>query len=130
MCIASPASSRIRERHVNSQLRRLRARRYGEARAHYESALAIFREIGRTEAIAGLLHNLGTTAFLAGDPDAARGHLEESLRLQQTAGGRAIERLTHLSLGDIARAQGEAARAASGTGIDDCAQPRGVPQPG
>jgi tetratricopeptide (TPR) repeat protein len=55
--------------------------RYPEARGHAEEALAIARELGERERIAGVLRILGRMAQGQGDLGSARIHLEESVAI-------------------------------------------------
>jgi predicted ATPase/class 3 adenylate cyclase len=56
------------------------------ARPLIGEAVSIWRELGREQEAAFALHELGWGCFFASDDAAARGYMEESLRLQQQAG--------------------------------------------
>jgi predicted ATPase len=56
---------------------------YAEARAHYQEALAVWREIGDPNGTTCGLCNLGTLACLCGDPEQALHQLRQSLLMAQ-----------------------------------------------
>jgi excisionase family DNA binding protein len=56
------------------------------ARAFYERALAIYRELGDRERMAGMLRGLGSSAIDRGEPELAIALLEESLTLAREVG--------------------------------------------
>jgi tetratricopeptide (TPR) repeat protein len=61
-------------------------RRFGEARAEYEAALAIARELGDRRREAALLTNLGANAERAGDPAEALVHHEQAIEAYRRIG--------------------------------------------
>ena len=67
------------------------ARTFGEARGHFEEALALLEDLGDQLVSCVLLHNIGWTALEAGDERFAARALDDSIAL-----ARQIDDLTHL----------------------------------
>jgi predicted ATPase/DNA-binding XRE family transcriptional regulator len=85
---------------------------YDTARALLEEGLALARANGYTFITAAALHHLGMiTADVQEDYAAARRLLEESLELYRTLAAPRFVALLLLSLGDVARAEGDYVRA-------------------
>src|SRR5262249_9082223 len=85
---------------------------YAEARVLLEEALVRSRAAGHRFMTAASLHHLGMMAADArGDYATARSFLEESLARYRALGLQRFIALVLLSLGDVARAEGEGARA-------------------
>src|SRR5207249_248074 len=81
------------------------------ARASFDEAAAIQREIGDRIGLVGSLGNLTTIALEQGDIARARVHLEESLRIMQSQGGPAPGHL--LQLAGIHQGEGNLEQAGS-----------------
>jgi tetratricopeptide (TPR) repeat protein len=84
---------------------------YTRARQHYEEALALRREIGDSNGIAGALNNLGTVAAWLGDYDGALALYRESLDLHQAMHDSYGMALSLTNIGDVLLAQGDFAGA-------------------
>ncbi len=84
---------------------------YPTARARYESALALARELKDARRVAVTLNNLGAATKEQGDYATARGYYEESLVLKRELGDRWSIALTLNNLGVVSNARGEHARA-------------------
>ena len=86
---------------------------YPAARAYHEESLAIKREIGDRQGIAGSLNNLGIIAEHLGDYASARSYFEEALVINQEMGNRIWEAINLGNLGSVVLGQGdyEAAKA-------------------
>jgi predicted ATPase len=84
---------------------------FTHARAHYEEALALRRELGDDEAIAGALNNLGLIAAWLGDYDEAAALHVESLERRQGRRDPFAIALSLSNLGDVHMARGDFDRA-------------------
>ena len=84
---------------------------YPAARARYERALELARELKDTRRVAVALNNLGAAAKEQGDYTTARAHYEESLVLKRDLGDRWGIALTLSNLGVASNAQGDYAGA-------------------
>ena len=80
---------------------------YEAARVFHEESLAIFRELGNKQGIAGSLKDLGRLAGAQGDYAAARALYEESLAISRELGDRQGSGWTLNDLGNLAGAQGD-----------------------
>jgi predicted ATPase len=60
------------------------------ARSHIEEGVPIWRELGRDDEVASALLELGWGYFCSGDDVAARGSMDESLRIAQRVGERSL----------------------------------------
>jgi predicted ATPase/class 3 adenylate cyclase/Tfp pilus assembly protein PilF len=80
---------------------------YGMARALYEESLAIRRELGDHEGIAGSLNHLGSIAVSQGDYSTARTLFEESLAIWRERRNRQGIAASLHSLGIVAQFQGD-----------------------
>lgn len=77
----------------------------GEHRAamsHFEAALAHFHQIGDLPHQAQMHNSLASTLRALGEPDLARGHLEEALTLSRKAGHQTTEGHALALLGELA----------------------------
>jgi predicted ATPase/transcriptional regulator with XRE-family HTH domain len=81
------------------------------ARAQYETALDLRRELGDTEAVAGALNNLGLIAAWLGDYATAKTLHAESLDLRQERRDPFAVALSLSNLSDVALAEGDLERA-------------------
>ena len=77
-----------------------------EARAHYEEALAIHRELGDRRTEGAALRNLGSLRRIEGRPDGARAHYRESLAIAREVGDRDFEGLVLGNLGNLHLSRG------------------------
>jgi tetratricopeptide (TPR) repeat protein len=92
------------------------------ARALFEERLAISRELGDREGIAGSLHRLGGLARAQGDCAAARLSFEEALAICRELGDKGRTAWSLYGLGHVVRAQGDygAARTLLEEGLAIC----------
>ncbi len=74
---------------------------YNEAKASYEKALAIWRQVGNLIWQAGLLNNLAFLYQQHGEYELAVQNFEEGLLCAQRSGYKRLEALIYLSLGDL-----------------------------
>ena len=65
--------------------------RTDEAKAHYEQALAIHREVGNRSSEGSVLGNLGYLHGIQGRMDEARSHYEQALAIHREVGNRRFE---------------------------------------
>ncbi|MFQ5340095.1 MAG: tetratricopeptide repeat protein [Anaerolineae bacterium] len=86
---------------------------YTSARSHWETSLAIRRELGDTEGVARSLNNLGLLARDQGDYATAQSLWEESLEIKRKSGDKPGIATSFHNLGDLARKQGDVAGARS-----------------
>lgn len=116
--LAADLGAQARVQH-NLGLLHARHGRFGAARASYEDAIRLSREAGLLP-MAMTANNLGALCLHAGDPEAARRHLDEGLELARLAGGRRETLYLMISLGDWALRQGHVLDARTGfTGARD-----------
>jgi tetratricopeptide (TPR) repeat protein len=80
---------------------------YEDARALFEEALGIWRELGDREGIALAVKGLGVVRAQLGDFDEARALIEECILLHQEAGNGQPIIWAHLDLAGMASAQGD-----------------------
>jgi serine/threonine protein kinase/tetratricopeptide (TPR) repeat protein/class 3 adenylate cyclase len=79
---------------------------YGEALAHYEAALALFRDAGDRVHEGLTLNSIGVTLSRQRRYEEARATLEEALAVNRETGKRLLEGHTLAALGDVALALG------------------------
>ncbi len=84
---------------------------FAVARAHHEENLAIQRELGSEQGVAGCLGNLGLLALRQGEYAEARNLLDETLAIAEKLGDEWTVALTHNNLGLIAFETGDYAQA-------------------
>ena len=84
---------------------------YGQARSHYEQALARARALGHGENVASALGNLANVAQSSGDFNASRALNEECLAIWRAKGDRNGEARTLHNLANLAQSQGRLAEA-------------------
>lgn len=84
---------------------------YAAARTLYEESLAIRRELGDKESIAGSLNNLGLIAKEQGNYAVAHSLYEAALELNRELGNRSWEAINLNNLGLVAQEQGDYATA-------------------
>jgi tetratricopeptide (TPR) repeat protein len=84
---------------------------YGEARAHFEMAADIAREVGDPRFESWWLGNLGRVALESGDYDKARGHLATALQLAREIDEHRYESQWATALATVAIEQHEHAKA-------------------
>ena len=84
---------------------------YAEARAYYEQALRISREIGDRWGESASLTNLGLASNEQSDYAAARAYYEQGLHTSREIGDRWGEALALINLGYVSNQQGDYARA-------------------
>ncbi len=84
---------------------------YASAQAHYEQALALYREDDDRVGESALLNNLGSLAANRGDYASARDYYEQTLRLKREIGDRQSEGLVLNNLGSAATNLGDYAAA-------------------
>lgn len=80
---------------------------YSAARAFFEEAVALFRQLGDTPTVAGILSNLGNIAKSLGEYGRARALQEESLAIRRELGDRQGIANSLANLGNVAHAQGD-----------------------
>jgi len=81
--------------------------RLDEARAEYEAALVVHREVGDLRAESTVITSLGNVHRLQGRTELARQHYEQALAINRRRGDRRTEGVAMNNLGNIAREQGE-----------------------
>jgi len=84
---------------------------HSAARAFYEEALVIYRELGKQFFIAGLLHNLGGVSLHQGDYARARACFEDNLARWRGLGEKGGIAATLGNLAKVARGEGDYERA-------------------
>jgi len=109
---AADMAAQARVQH-NLGLLHARHGRFGAARACYEDAIRLSRLAGLLP-MAMTANNLGALCLHAGDPEAARRHLDEGLELARVSGGRREALYLMISLGDWALRQGHVLEARTG----------------
>nr|CEL15385.1 Transcriptional regulator, SARP family [Kibdelosporangium sp. MJ126-NF4] len=77
-----------------------------EARAYYQQALELSRELGEQHAEANALHFLGGVEYLRGELDSAFDHDSEALRIYLSLGGRNDQARARTHLANVHRAAG------------------------
>ena len=84
----------------------------GEARGHFQAALAIHREVGARRFEGQALDNLARLCFTQGEMEAARAHFEAALAIHREVGNRRAEGIVlgHLSSLHLEESRIEAAR--------------------
>ena len=74
---------------------------WGDARAHYDQALAAFEGTGDEQRAAIAYHNLGLVHSHGGDPGAAEYNLKKSRTIAQRLGDLRLEGLASLNLAEV-----------------------------
>jgi predicted ATPase/class 3 adenylate cyclase len=85
--------------------------RYEQAQGLLEESLAIGRELGDRDHIAGVLQPLGMAAFGRGDMEAARRHMQDAVDLARALGNRRELAAALNGLAQLMRADGDRDRA-------------------
>ena len=80
---------------------------YPTAEQHYQTALAIYDELGDRAGLASSYHHLGNLAFLRSDYATAEQHYQASLAIDEELGRRAGASADYHQLGMLAEARGD-----------------------